>query len=101
MLSFKRFLCVCALATMFSTGAVNAEPAWKPKQPPQYMVSGLLVQQGEAGTKKLYHVLVLAATEAEAEAKFAEAVKQNFPGFALNTVVATRVPAMGKCEIDI
>lgn len=65
------------------------------------MVSGLLVQKEGAGTKKLYHALVLAATEAEAEAKFAEAVKQYYPGFSLNTSLATRVPALGKCEIDI
>lgn len=91
--------CILA-ATIGTIDAAAGQSRWRSNQPPQFIVSGLLTRDGNPDQKKLFHAVVLARTEDEATKQFAIAVRQNFPGFSINTTLATRVPVTSTCEID-
>lgn len=82
------------------TGSANGV-SWKAKQPPQFIVSGLLVHQADPSRQKLFHAVVPAGTKAEAEGGFVRAAKREYPDFAVTNTMATPVPPTSKCEIDI
>lgn len=104
----KAFVSAAFFATviLFSSGSAVAGSrgeriGWQVHQPPRFIVSGVLRQDGTQDTIKLIHEVATATDDRQAVTTFANEAKQKYPGYTLISVLATPVPAVGTCENNI
>lgn len=74
---------------------------WRVNQPTRFMVSGVLRQDGTPGVIKPIHSIITASTRDDAVAQFSEAARREYPGYSLISTLASPVPLIGTCEINI
>lgn len=95
-----------ATVILFNPGSAVADSrgehiGWQVHQPPRFIVSGVLKQNGTQDVIKLIHQIATANDGQQAVTTFANEAKQKYPGYTLISVLATPVPAVGTCENNI